>query len=74
MSLSTYDKRKAEIFKIAEETIATFPEKLKIIYNWVMFERALINRDRAQKRAETYAKRLEKDIDVLNFRHELQDL
>lgn len=74
MALNTYEERLAEIMSIAGDTIATFPEKLNIIYNWVMFERALNRRDHHIKRAEKHAQRIGKEVDVLNFRHEMKDL
>ena len=70
----TPQERKAQIYKIAAEEIATFPEKLTIIYNWWRYELALIGRDKAISRAEKYSKRLFKDIETLNFRYEMQDL
>lgn len=74
MALNTYEERLAQIMSIAGDTIATFPEKLNIIYNWVMFERSLIRRDHYIKRAEKHAQRIGKEVDVLNFRYEMQDL
>jgi hypothetical protein len=66
-------QRLDQVRKAVEDPLTAPKEKFAFIYHWMMFEFALLKRDKAQRRADRHGKWLQDTCDVFNMRHQMED-
>lgn len=70
---STYLERVELVEKFVNDPMTTYGEGLRHLWTWVRYELALRKHDAAATMIDKYSKKLNQDIRVLNFRHEIEE-
>jgi hypothetical protein len=72
--MATFEERFEMTKKYVLDKDTTFPEAIAHGYLWYRYERALIRRRRAEVTGRKLMKKLNQNIDVFNFRKDLEKL